>query len=258
MSGMRRVPRWVLIVGSWSIVACVAAFLFTAQMYFAGRTPRVAPIEEALLIIPLWMAITPVVLKMSERVPIARANWPRRVPPYVALWLAFFVVSNVLVRLPFSELRVHFFTKLAFGLAIFLPGSALAFALLVAIGHYVARRERVERTTDLRLRDGAKTFVVTFDDIEWIEAEDNYVLVHTVARSYTARQRMRDVESQLDKDVFVRVHRSAIVNVRRVSEVRPLTHGDFEVVLRAGVAVRGSRSRRSALDVMRGRYSATK
>jgi hypothetical protein len=258
MPVMRRLPRWVLIVGSWSIVAAVAAFLFTAQMYFAGRTPRFAPIAEALLIIPLWMALTPVVFNMSERAPINRTNWPRRLPQYVALWLAFFVVSNVLTRLPFAELRDHFFTKLAFGLAIFLPGSALAFTLLVTIGHYVARREKVERTTDLRLRDGAKTFVVTFDDIEWIEAEDNYVLVHTPARSYTARQRMRDVESQLDKDLFVRVHRSAIVNVRRVSEVRPLTHGDFEVVLRAGVAVRGSRSRRSALDVMRGRYSATK
>jgi two-component system LytT family response regulator len=255
---MQRAPMWVWIVGSWLIVAAIAACLFTAQMVFAGRTPRLSTIAEGLLIIPMWMALTPIVLLMSERAPITRESWPRRLPQYIALWLAFFVVSNILVRLPFAELREHFFTKLAFGLSVFLPGSALAFAVLVAIAHHVARRPTVEPSTDLRLRDGAKTFVVTFDDIEWIEAEDNYVLVHTTARSYTARQRMRDVESQLDKDVFVRVHRSAIVNVRRVAEVRPLTHGDFEVVLRAGVAVRGSRSRRSALDVMRGRYSAAK
>src|SRR5450755_5199034 len=145
MSVMRRAPRWVVIVGSWSIVAAVAAILFTAQMYFAGRTPRFAPIAEALLIIPLWMALTPVVFNMSERAPINRTNWPRLLPQYVALWLAFFVVSNVLIRLPFADLRDHFFTKLAFGLAIFLPGSALAFALLVAIGHSIARRDQVER-----------------------------------------------------------------------------------------------------------------
>jgi hypothetical protein len=258
VSRARVLPRPVVIVGSWLVVAVAAALLFAAQMVFAGMTPRAGAIAEGLLIIPLWMVITPVVLRMSERAPMTRESWPGRLPAYAALWLAFFIASNVLVRLPFAELRHDFVKKLAFGLSVFLPGSALAFTVLVAIGHAVARRTRIERTGDLVLRDGARTLLVAFDDIEWIEAEDNYVLVHTARRSYTARQRMRDVEGQLHDGRFARVHRSAIVSIGRIAEVRPLSHGDFEVVLRGGASVRGSRSRRAALDVIRGRYSAAK
>ena len=227
-------------------------------MFFAGMKPRATAVAEGLLIIPLWMLITPVVLRMAEREPITRASWPRRLPAFAALWLAFFIASNVIIRLPFPELRHDFLKKLAFGLSVFLPGSALAFALIVIIGHVIARRQTRASVTELILRDGARTYVVPSEDVEWIEAEDNYVLVHTRQRSYTVRQRMRDVESQLDAGSFVRVHRSAIVRVGRIAEVRPLTHGDFEVVLRGGASVRGTRSRRAALDVIRGRYSATK
>jgi LytTr DNA-binding domain-containing protein len=258
VSRVRVLPRPAIIVGSWLVVAAAAACLFTAQMIFAGMRPRASIIAEGLLIIPLWMLITPVVLRMAERAPITRHSWPRRLPAFAALWLAFFIASNVIIRLPFPELRENFLKKLAFGLSVFLPGSALAFAALVVIGHVVARRGASRRSAELILRDGARTFVVPSDDVDWIEAEDNYVLVHTLQRSYTVRQRIRDVESQLDGTSFVRVHRSAIVRVGRIAEVRPLSHGDFEVVMRGGASVRGSRSRRAALDVIRGRYSATK
>ncbi len=257
-----------MIVGSWLVVAACAACLFTAQMLFAGRRLQAGAIAEGLLIIPLWMLITPVVLRMAERAPITRLSWPRRLPAFAALWLAFFVGSNVIIRVPFPELRADFLRKLAFGLSVNLPGSALAFATLVVIGHIVASRVARPATVDARhslsrnahlvLRDGARTIVLPPEDVEWIEAEDNYVLVHTPQRSYTVRQRLRDVESQLDSASFVRVHRSAIVRVGRIAEVRPLGHGDFEVLLRGGASVRGSRSRRAALEVIRGRYSAMK
>jgi hypothetical protein len=260
--------RSATIVGSWLVVAMVAACLFTAQMVFAGRKPDALVIAQALLIIPFWMLITPVILRMSERAPLTRQSWPRRVPAFAGLWLAFFVGSNVLVRVPFPELRVDFLRKLAFGLSVYLPGSALAFVTLMVIGHLLAERAAeseapeeaapAPRAAQLVLRDGARTFVVQPDDVDWIEAEDNYVLVHTPQRSYTVRQRIRDIESQLDPATFVRVHRSAIVRVGRIAEVRPLPHGDFELLLRGGASVRGSRSRRAALDVIRGRYSATK
>jgi LytTr DNA-binding domain len=250
-------PRPLVIVTAWLAVAIAATCLFTLQIVFTGRAFSVVAVAQALLIIPTWMAITPAVLWFARNLPLTRDTWARRLPLYGALWFSFFVVSNVLIRIPFASMRANFFRDLAAGLSVFMTGSFLAFTVLTAIAHYVERRQGTAPAA-LHLRDGARSIVVPFDDINWIQSEDNYVLVHADSKSYTARQRMRDVESQLDAARFVRVHRSAIVNVVRVSEVRPLTHGDFEVVLRCGAAVRGTRSRRAALDVMRGRYSATK
>jgi len=97
-----------------------------------------------------------------------------------------------------------------------------------------------------------KVVVVDAEHIDWIEAADYYVSLHVSSPagsvSHLLRETMDDLEKQLDQDKFVRVHRSAIVNIDRVREIHPLFRGDCTVVLADGARVKLSRSRRKYFE----------
>ena len=99
----------------------------------------------------------------------------------------------------------------------------------------------------LAVRQWNRVHLVRVEDIDFVEAEDNYVVVHAASRTYKGRDRISDLESQLDARRFVRIHRSTIVHVAKIREVQPLTNGDHAVVLRDGKVLRVARSRRQAL-----------
>ena len=104
----------------------------------------------------------------------------------------------------------------------------------------------------IAVRQWNRVHFVRVEDIDFVEAEDNYVVVHAAARAYKGRDRISDVASQLDARRFVRIHRSTIVHVAKIREVQPLTHGDHAVILRDGKVLRVARSRRQALEVALG------
>lgn len=232
--------RNLAIAGAWLGVALIATAEVSIRAYVVGYARVGRAIAGELAIIPLWALVTPLVFAATAR---WRVTW-RTAPLYVVAGLAFTILANAIIHLPFDD---GYLRRVVVALTIYAPGAMLAWSTLVAIGVWLAPRANAEPTTHLVLPDGAKTLRVSIEAIEWIEAEDNYVLIHTPQKTHTVRQRMRDLESQLDAARFARVHRSAIVSVARVAAVRPLTHGDFEVVLESGAVVRGTRSRRSAL-----------
>ncbi|MGZ5433629.1 MAG: LytR/AlgR family response regulator transcription factor [Thermoanaerobaculia bacterium] len=98
----------------------------------------------------------------------------------------------------------------------------------------------------VRTRD--KVLFIKADDLEWIEAADYYVSLHAGGKSYLLRQTMAEIERQLDPSKFVRVHRSAIVNLDRVKEMHPLFRGDCALVLADGTQLRLSRARREEFE----------
>jgi len=69
------------------------------------------------------------------------------------------------------------------------------------------------------IRDGARVHVIGVEKIDFIEAQDDYVQIHADGKGYLKNQRLAELESQLDPDVFVRIHRSYIVNIGRVSRI---------------------------------------
>ena len=99
----------------------------------------------------------------------------------------------------------------------------------------------------LAVRQWNRVHLVRIEDIDFVEAEDNYVVVHASSKTYKGRDRISELEAQLDTRRFVRIHRSTIVHVAKIREVQPLTHGDHAVVLRDGRVLRVARSRRDAL-----------
>jgi len=99
----------------------------------------------------------------------------------------------------------------------------------------------------LVVRDGARTHVIPQDEIVWIEAEDYYARIHAQGRRVLARESLRTLIGALDPAVFARVHRSAIVNTRRIKAMEPLASGDQRLQLEDGTSLRVSRTHRAAL-----------
>jgi two-component system LytT family response regulator len=98
----------------------------------------------------------------------------------------------------------------------------------------------------VRVRD--RSVVVRAEEIDWIEAADYYVTLHASGKAYLLREPIAELARTLDPNRFVRVHRSAIVNIDRVCEVHPLFRGDRTLVLTDGTRVRLSRARREAFE----------
>jgi len=90
-------------------------------------------------------------------------------------------------------------------------------------------------------------------DIRWIGAEENYVRICTGAETHLLRETMSSMEQRLDPQLFLRVHRSAIVNLRYVKEVRTETRGDFVVHLVNGQKLAMSRGYHSRISDLLGR-----
>ena len=99
----------------------------------------------------------------------------------------------------------------------------------------------------LAIKDGRRTVLLPVAEIEWIEASDYYARVHARGTSHLIRESLRSLAGSLDPEVFVRVHRSAIVNRERVSALETLPSGDAVAVLQSGERVRVSRALRSSL-----------
>jgi two-component system LytT family response regulator len=93
------------------------------------------------------------------------------------------------------------------------------------------------------------TRVVWVKDVEWIEAADNYVVVHSADGAGLLREPLKSLEVRLDPLRFARVHRSAIVNLARVRQLRLLRGGDYALTMRSGAVVTLSRTYRD--DVLR-------
>jgi two-component system, LytTR family, response regulator len=99
----------------------------------------------------------------------------------------------------------------------------------------------------LVVRDGGRTFVIPYDDIVWIEAEDYCARIHTRTRTILVRDSLRALADSLEPNGFVRVHRSAIVNLDCVRQIEPLTSGDQKVTLSDGTGVKVSRTYRASV-----------
>ena len=102
--------------------------------------------------------------------------------------------------------------------------------------------------TRLMVKLTNRVILLKVSDIDWIEADGNYAKLHVGSKSHLLREKMQELEEQLDPNKFVRIHRSIIVNLERVKEMHPHFNGDFIVVLDSGAQLKLSRSRREILE----------
>jgi len=96
--------------------------------------------------------------------------------------------------------------------------------------------------TEIVARDRGRALRIPVTEIDWVEAEDNYVRVHADGRSHLIRGTIAALERNLDPEAFIRIHRSAIVNVSRTRELRHSLRGGYSVVLGSGEKLKVSRA----------------
>lgn len=112
--------------------------------------------------------------------------------------------------------------------------------------------ERVQqRTTFMQhvaVKSKGRVRLVPVDEIDWFESAGNYVRLHVGNERFLLRQTMNGLEQKLDPTQFVRIHRTTIVNVQRIRDTRPASHGDHIIVLLDGTQLQMSRAYRERLD----------
>src|SRR5262245_35836046 len=102
-------------------------------------------------------------------------------------------------------------------------------------------REERKYPERLIVKSSGRVFFVRTEEIDWVEASGNYVKVHTKNEAHLLRESMKNMEAKLDPKIFVRIHRSAIVNIDRIKELEPWFHGEYIVIMRDGTRLTASR-----------------
>lgn len=120
--------------------------------------------------------------------------------------------------------------------------------LTAAAEEYLAVDARSGHLERLVLKTNGAISFLDVMDIEWIEAAGVYVYLHAGGRKHLYRSSVTQLLQRLDPVRFVRIHRSAAVNTSRIHELRPLSHGDFTLVLKTGVELTLSRAYRRELE----------
>jgi two-component system, LytTR family, response regulator len=103
------------------------------------------------------------------------------------------------------------------------------------------------RPRRILIKDRGRVVILNEADVDWVEAEGDYVRVHAAGRGHLLRETMAAMEERLDPTSFARIHRSTIVNVSRIRELKPHPNREFTVVLKDRTQLRLSRSYRDAL-----------
>jgi hypothetical protein len=250
-----------LVVAVWALFAVAAGVQRLAEPFLAARPGDVLLFRQDLWLLALWALATPAIVWSARRYPVRGASAvPHAVLHFVAATF-FIVATNVLIRLPLLQspeaAGAHALARSTLlGLARFYPPALLVYGVIVALGAgawvAAASEPRTTHPDRVVVREWNRVHLVRPGDIEWIEADDNYVVVHVSGRTYKARGRIGDLETQLDPSCFVRIHRSAIVRVASVREVQPLGKGDYSVILHGGKVLRAARGRRSSLETALG------
>jgi two-component system, LytTR family, response regulator len=108
----------------------------------------------------------------------------------------------------------------------------------------MAQRKLEGHGTRLVVRSGERTVFVSPEELDWVEAAGNYAILHIGKRTHILRETMNGLEAQLPAEMFCRVSRSAILNLRRVKELQAVSPGDHVAILEDGQRVAISRSLR--------------
>jgi two-component system LytT family response regulator len=98
------------------------------------------------------------------------------------------------------------------------------------------------------VRNNGRVVFVKVDEIDWVEASDNYVCLHVGRDTHVIRETMNQLEQRLSGTQFLRVHRSAIVNLDRIRELQPWFRGDYRVILRDGTELTLTKNHREKLE----------
>lgn len=99
------------------------------------------------------------------------------------------------------------------------------------VASLVKNYEKPQPIQRVFVKDNGKIVLLEPQTIDWIEADDKYLHLHTKQKTYLLRQTMNSIEAELDSNIFLRIHRSTIVNLTRVREIHPIFNNEYVLIL---------------------------
>ena len=117
--------------------------------------------------------------------------------------------------------------------------------ILALLEELKAGKNYLER---LVIKAAGRIYFLETSEIDWIEAEGNYVSVHSAKKTHLLRETISSLEAQLDPRKFVRIHRSSIVRLDFIQELQPWFHGEYRVILKDSTQLTLSRNHRDKLQ----------
>ena len=98
------------------------------------------------------------------------------------------------------------------------------------------------------VKSGGRIYFLRVEEIDWVEGAGDYLSLHAGSQTHLIRERMGNFHSRLDSKKFLRIHRSTIINIERVKDIRPLSKGEYVITLTNGTRLNSSRGYRKVLQ----------
>jgi two-component system LytT family response regulator len=115
----------------------------------------------------------------------------------------------------------------------------------IKVGHLLKDlRAAAHRIQRILVRQDGRLFFVKTSEVEWVEAEEKYVILHGRTQRHLVRQSLADLEQRLAPASFVRIHRCYLINLEALQEIAPGAHGDSQAILKSGVRLNIGRNYR--------------
>ena len=108
-----------------------------------------------------------------------------------------------------------------------------------------AHQELIDRVV---IKSGGRIYFLKTEEIDWVEGAGDYLTLHSGTQTHLIRETMGNFHAKLDPQIFLRIHRSTIVNVERITEIRPLYKGEYVITLNSGISLKASRGYRRELQ----------
>ena len=121
-------------------------------------------------------------------------------------------------------------------------------SLVEKLASLVGEQSKSRAADRLAIRNSDRITLLQTEEIDWIEAADNYVEIHVGKHVHLMRETLSNLEQRLQPFRFLRIHRSRLVNADRIKELHPLFHGEYELLLTDGTRLTSSRHYRDVLQ----------
>jgi LytTr DNA-binding domain len=256
-----------------SISALDNAFSAMADRARLGHpVPLAAPmVWEFSSLLMMW-SLVPLLAWWLGRFPILRGGWWRGIPAHLLATVAFSLlhtVGMVLLRKlaywsagyhydfgPFLDNWIYEYRKdfMSYWLLLSILMGFRMYGLWLDTRQLRAVKSAAEAPSPdspqdrLVVRKLNREFILNCADIDRLESDGNYVVVHAAGQSYRLRESLNGLARRLGAQRFARVHRTQVVNIDRIREIQPWDHGDYRIVLKDGNFVNFSRRYRDRLD----------
>lgn len=111
----------------------------------------------------------------------------------------------------------------------------------------ISRSRHIHR---IAVKTVGKIQFLSVEDIDWIEADGSYVKLHSKGKTHLIRDTLLNLETKLNPEMFMRIHRSTIVNIERINEMYPYARGEYVLILKDGSRLKMSRGQKEKLHML--------